>query len=97
MRRWMTDKKATQFPSDVERNFFLGIYRSAVDFYKPRIEKRTGIPLGDIAVWDSLAIAEYLAEGVSSLRPRLIKHLPQARRRGSTYVRLLVLARNLSG
>jgi hypothetical protein len=37
---------------EAERDFFLGLYRSAVDFYKPRIEKKTGVALGDIAVRD---------------------------------------------
>jgi hypothetical protein len=37
---------------EAERDFFLGLYRSAVDFYKPRLEKKTGIALGDIAVRD---------------------------------------------
>jgi hypothetical protein len=44
---------------DAHREFFLGIYRSAVDFYKPRIEKKTGVSLGDIAVWDSSRMPEY--------------------------------------
>ena len=34
------------------REFLLALYRAAVNFYKPRIEKRTGVLLGDIAVWD---------------------------------------------
>jgi hypothetical protein len=38
--------------SDADRGFFLALYRSAVDFYKPKIEKRTGVLLGDIAVRD---------------------------------------------
>jgi len=38
--------------TDAEREFFLRLYQSAVDFYKPRIEKRTGVALGRIAVWD---------------------------------------------
>lgn len=37
---------------DADREFFLGIYRSAVDFYQPRIERRTGVLLGSIAVRD---------------------------------------------
>ena len=37
---------------EAERDFFLGLYRSAVDFYKPRIEKKAGVALGDIAVRD---------------------------------------------
>jgi ATP-dependent Clp protease ATP-binding subunit ClpA len=47
---------------DAERQFFLGIYRSAVDFYKPRIEKRTGIQLGDIAVWDYDVLHQHIVE-----------------------------------
>jgi Clp amino terminal domain, pathogenicity island component len=38
--------------NDAERAFFLALYRSAVAFYKPRIEQRTGIHLGDIVVRD---------------------------------------------
>ena len=38
--------------SDADKEFYLRVYRSAVAFYKPRIEKRTGVLLGDIAVWD---------------------------------------------
>jgi hypothetical protein len=38
--------------SDAERDFHLSIYRLAVDYYKPRIEKRSGVSLGDIAVWE---------------------------------------------
>jgi hypothetical protein len=37
---------------DADRDFFLGVYRAAVDFYKPRIEKKTGVALGEISVWD---------------------------------------------
>jgi hypothetical protein len=32
--------------------FLLNLYRLAVDFYQPRIEARTGIPLGNIRVYD---------------------------------------------
>ncbi len=45
---------------DAERDFFLGIYRRAVDFYKPRIEKRTGVRLGDIKVWDYDCILQHV-------------------------------------
>jgi len=38
--------------TDGDKEFFLGLYRSAVGFYQPKIEKRTGIPLGAISVWD---------------------------------------------
>ena len=38
--------------SDAENEFFLGLYRNAVAFYQPRIEKRTGVQLGKISVWD---------------------------------------------
>jgi hypothetical protein len=37
---------------EADSQFFLGLYRSAVDFYQPRIEKKTGIPLGNIRVCD---------------------------------------------
>ncbi len=37
---------------EAERKFFLALYRSSIDFYKPRIERRTGVALGDISAWD---------------------------------------------
>ena len=37
---------------DPEREFFMRLYRLAVDFYKPKIEKRTGVVIGNILVWD---------------------------------------------
>ncbi len=39
-------------PKKTETEFFLAVYRSAIDFYQPRIEKRTGVSLGKISVWD---------------------------------------------
>jgi len=38
--------------NDADKEFFLGLYRSSVAYYKPGIEKRTGVRLGDMAVWD---------------------------------------------
>jgi hypothetical protein len=37
--------------TDIDREFFLGLYRNAVAFYQPRIEKRTGVAMGAIHVW----------------------------------------------
>jgi hypothetical protein len=48
---------------DAQHEFFLSIYRSAVDFYKPRIEKKTGVSLGDIAVWDYSRMPEFTFRG----------------------------------
>jgi hypothetical protein len=50
-----TPSRSTPAPcafSDAEREFHLSIYRLAVDYYKPRIEKRAGVSLGEIAVWE---------------------------------------------
>jgi hypothetical protein len=38
--------------TEADMQFFLGLYRSAVDFYQPKIEKRTGVSLGKISIWD---------------------------------------------
>src|SRR5215475_8858510 len=43
-----------------ERGFFLALYRSAVDYYQPRIEKRTSVRLGEIAVWDHNRLHEHV-------------------------------------
>jgi hypothetical protein len=37
---------------DADRRLFLSLYRQAVAFYQPKIEKRTGIRLGGISVCD---------------------------------------------
>lgn len=51
---------------DAEREFFLGIYRSAVAAYKPRIENKSGVALGDIAVWDYSQLARDLFRRISN-------------------------------
>ncbi|HEX6963105.1 MAG TPA: hypothetical protein VF175_14645 [Lacipirellula sp.] len=38
--------------SEADNQYFLGLYRCAVSEYQPKIEKRTGVALGDIAVRD---------------------------------------------
>jgi hypothetical protein len=38
--------------TEADNQFFLGLYRQAVAFYQPKIEKRTGVSLGKIDVWD---------------------------------------------
>jgi ClpA/ClpB-like protein len=48
--------------SEAERGFFVGLFRSAVDYYKPKIEKRTGVDLGNIAVWDYDRMHEHASE-----------------------------------
>lgn len=40
----------SEFP-DLEQDFLLSVYRKAVDYYQPKIEKRTGVQLGRIDVW----------------------------------------------
>jgi hypothetical protein len=37
--------------AEAESEFFLGIYRCAVESYQPRIEERTGVSLGNLSVW----------------------------------------------
>ena len=54
---------------DAERKFFLGVYRSAVAAYQPRIEKKTGVALGDISVWDYSQMREHvLMQGLPIIR-----------------------------
>ncbi len=36
---------------EADSQFFLGLYRCAVELYQPKIEKRTGVSLGEIKVW----------------------------------------------
>ena len=43
--------------TDAER-LFLALYKSAVAFYKPKIERRTGTEIGDVAVWDHASLAD---------------------------------------
>jgi hypothetical protein len=59
--------------TDAERDFFLGIYRSAVDFYKPRIEKRTGGVLGNIPVWDHARLHETITHESMRRSPWFIR------------------------
>jgi hypothetical protein len=58
--------------SDVEREFHLSIYRLAVDYYKPRIEKRTGVSLGDITVWEFANLPEHRMEEIGQQRSRCL-------------------------
>jgi hypothetical protein len=37
---------------DADKQFFLGLYRCAVSEYKPKIEQRTGVEIGDIEIKD---------------------------------------------
>ena len=46
--------------TDADRRFFLALYKSAVAYYKPKIEQRTGTQLGDILVWDYASLAEHV-------------------------------------
>ncbi len=41
---------------EADNRFLLGMYRNAVDFYQPRIEKKTGILLGHIRVCEFLQL-----------------------------------------
>jgi Clp amino terminal domain, pathogenicity island component len=59
----ITAESASRAPppvTDAERAFFLALYKSAVTFYKPRIEAKTGVELGKIAVWDHSCLAEHV-------------------------------------
>jgi hypothetical protein len=62
-----------------ERAFFLGVYRSAVDFYQPRIEKKTGVLLGKIGIWDYSQLQLH-EESSHRLIRALRRFLPRARR-----------------
>ncbi len=46
--------------TEAENEFFLGVYRSAVDYYQPRMEKRTGVRLGKISVWDHRQLDQHV-------------------------------------
>jgi hypothetical protein len=46
--------------TEAENEFLLGVYRSAVDYYQPRIEKRTGVLLGKIRVWDHRQLDQHM-------------------------------------
>jgi len=48
--------------SDADKEFFLGIYRCSVAYYKPQIEKRTGVSLGNIDVWDYSRLPQHKME-----------------------------------
>lgn len=52
--------------TDADKEFFLGLYRSAVGFYQPKIEKRTGVSLGPIGIWD-----------YGQLHPHVVRDLKQ--------------------
>lgn len=68
IQRWMPQPRAVSSPSNdmqsAERDFILAIYRKAVDYYQPKIEKRTGILLGNVTVHD---LREYPAHRVNDL------------------------------
>jgi ClpA/ClpB-like protein len=78
----------SSLPEDIsligaEHEFFLGMYRSAVDFYKPRIEKRTGVQLGSIAVWDYARMHEHVTHEFMRRSPwfiRIVRSLVLRRR-----------------
>ncbi len=48
--------------NEAEREFFLSLYRSAVAYYQPKIEQRTGIQLGNIAVWEYSILCQHTIE-----------------------------------
>jgi Clp amino terminal domain, pathogenicity island component len=48
--------------NEAEREFFLSLYRSAVAYYKPKIEQRTGIQLGNISVLDYSVLYQHKIE-----------------------------------
>jgi hypothetical protein len=59
-----------------EEDFFLGVYRAAVEYYQPRIEEKTGITLGDIQVFDYSCLAdEYIKQRSNSIFSRIVRSL----------------------
>lgn len=48
----VVSSRAGPQPTEAEMEFFLAVYRNAVDFYQPKIEKRTQVSLGRISIWD---------------------------------------------
>jgi hypothetical protein len=51
-----------QPPGAAEREFLLAVYRRAVDFCQPKIEKRTGVALGRIEVRDCAEFHQHVAD-----------------------------------
>ncbi|TWU29286.1 hypothetical protein [Bythopirellula polymerisocia] len=48
--------------SDFEKNFFLSFYKAVISQYQPRIEKRAGVQLGQIDVWEYSHLNEHRVE-----------------------------------
>jgi hypothetical protein len=46
--------------SEADKQFFVRMYQSAVDFYEPKIEKRTGVRLGEIVVWEHSLLHQHV-------------------------------------
>jgi len=70
--------------NDADKEFFLHLYRSSVAFYQPRIEKQTGVALGEIAVRDYSQVTrdalEELRRRASPWRVGLLRWLVLRRR-----------------
>lgn len=56
--------------SEIDNQFFLNLYRCAVKEYRSKIEKRTGVALGEIAVRDYRQIDEDIMEHLQRLAPK---------------------------
>lgn len=52
--------------------FLLGVYRCAVESYQPRIERRTGVQLGKIDVWDYSQLHRHIACDIEEPRMSLL-------------------------
>jgi hypothetical protein len=63
--------------AEADKEFFLAIYRRAVEYYQPKIEKKTGVRLGKIDVWDHSVLNEHAFKHVFKppLLIRAIRHL----------------------
>ena len=46
--------------TDAENEFFLGLYLRTIDYYQIKIEKRTGIVLGKISIWDFRQLHQHI-------------------------------------
>jgi hypothetical protein len=76
--------------SNADKEFFLGVYQRAADFYQSRIEKRTGVLLGKIAVYDYAQLHKHKIDDLERRNPwpvrifrrmflkRRLKHYSQA-------------------
>jgi Clp amino terminal domain, pathogenicity island component len=59
--------------SIADKEFILGVYRRAVDFYQSRIEKKTGVMLGNIGVYDYAQLPEHKIVDRERRNPWLVR------------------------